>query len=212
MNKLKKEKKKKSVTEVCTPVCTEMIARIPYLWQLMWPESLFLSLLVLEVVHHLLEPKKSSQFEGESSMAALNTSPSSSVTLSYTTTHQDLTFSFSSCNLNPNFSNSSIHPLVLGRRVTRTVNWVHGVSSKEPRFGSSSSSSSSSSGAVLASLAAEAEVADDLEEEGHDCGANPQKGLVALPLNRDRVSIISFVSVVSIFPTTTLWCNDLFLW
>ncbi|KAL8129195.1 hypothetical protein V2J09_018350 [Rumex salicifolius] len=108
-------------------------------------------------------------------MAALNTAPSSSLTLSYaTTTHQELGVSLSSCKPDPNFC---VCPLVLGRRERRNAKWVHGVSS----------SSSSSSGVVLAALATE--VAEDLEEE-----VNSKNGKVALPLRRDRLSTISFVS------------------
>lgn len=69
------------------------------------------------------------------------------------------------------------------------MNWVHGISSKEARFGSSSSSL----GVVLAALA---EVAEDLEEEvAIGVQHKHKKGKAALPLKKDRVSTISFVSV-----------------
>lgn len=126
-------------------------------------------------------------------MAASTAPPSTTLLLSHATASsvfpQDL--SISSSRPKPHFLNCSntfsLYPVLLLRCRGRkpTSNWIDGSSSKSGTYP-----------VVVAAVASEAKVAQDLELEEDEDGVNrgaftaptkPKKGKAALPLKRDRV-------------------------
>nr|DAD42431.1 TPA_asm: hypothetical protein HUJ06_000661 [Nelumbo nucifera] len=102
---------------------------------------------------------------------------------------------FKSSPVSPSSRSFSVYPLVLQSRGRKSFNWVQVSSRKESKFDSSL--------VVAAAVAAEAEVAEDVEQEGTEGSATaiapapskPKKGKAALPLKRDRTRSKRFLEI-----------------
>ncbi|XP_059449143.1 large ribosomal subunit protein uL1c [Corylus avellana] len=135
-------------------------------------------------------------------MATCTTPSSLMLTYAASSVHpQDITPSLIAFKPKPLSTTFSLCPLVLNHRERRLGKWVNVNFRREARHGASQRTQ-----VVVAALAAEAEVAEDVEEqEGVEAVAGPgtgtgtlpkpKKGKAALPLKRDRTRSKRFLEI-----------------